>query len=500
MVDPQRNLTFRGTHTVKMVTERVLRSIFAADTMDKRYRYSNVEKQSKVRIYRGYPKRLESYPTITISVGGFPVKMQAFDGTHELMSEHPGNDDLPIEVAGGMVTMPVKLKVFCKGSSDDRENLTDILIMILRIFNRADFQKFGWVNMSVEGEGQFVDVDKEVVFTNAVTFEAQTDYIYQMLPQETDTFIESIVTNVIPVLNFDPEPLPPPPPPNAPVITLVPGQIYAGVPAVIQGINFLGTEVLVGAKLVPATVSSPTSLTFIPPDLAETGLIIGEPFALQVNFSGFGLISAPTSTQYENPPPLIAITAGPLNAVYGTLATDIREGASYWLDGSEFTVAKLSLPMRVIYGIRGSEGEGAPYISRISDNRLLLVMPAPGATGYAVGEPFRLYIEDRDGNHVPAIQDCTYSNSPIVAGVIAQLKPAGLIEVKVLGYNFVFPGGRTPISMELVEQALDLPIIAAGDTQMVARSYTITHPVTGVHVKTTWDDASVAISPAFDIP
>jgi len=198
MAGLRKQLTFRGTHAIKIVMERVLRRVMASEMIDKRYRYNADEKLTQIKIYRGYPKRLENFPTITITAGGFPVKFQAVGEENELASQIKGSDP-PSYTSTGLVTIPITLKVFCKGSSDDREILTDILYMVLRILSRGEFKIFGWVNFNVEGEGQFIDIDKEIVFTNSITVYTQSDYLY-VTTDDADKLIDQIAIDVIPVV------------------------------------------------------------------------------------------------------------------------------------------------------------------------------------------------------------------------------------------------------------------------------------------------------------
>jgi hypothetical protein len=209
MNTPNLVLNFRGIHSIKVTMELILRQIFASELIDKRYRYSPDEKETKIRIYRVFTKRLEHYPAITITAGGFPVHLLALGNDYELTSEHPNPDPnnlQPLRTAGGHMIVPIELKVWAKESVDDRENLTDILIMIFRIFaQRGQFKKFGWVNWRVGGETQFTDADTRMVFNNTIVVDTQTDYTYLIKPEQA-TLIEQIALRVIPVINLEDNP------------------------------------------------------------------------------------------------------------------------------------------------------------------------------------------------------------------------------------------------------------------------------------------------------
>jgi hypothetical protein len=186
--------------------EMVLRRIFASDIIDKRYRYSEKEEDTKIRIFRAFPKRLEFPLSIAISAGGFTGRLSALGQQHDLVGQRanpdPANPQPILNASGGHTIMPIELKVYAKGSSDDRENVTDILTMIFQIWaERGQFKKFGWVDWRVTGEGQYMDVDKELVFTNSVTINAQTDYTYVIKPEQA-VLIEKIALEVIPVVNL----------------------------------------------------------------------------------------------------------------------------------------------------------------------------------------------------------------------------------------------------------------------------------------------------------
>lgn len=57
----------RYTNTIKAIWEKYLRVIFSSDTTPEEYRYTSNERQSKLRIYKEFPRRVHNLPAIVIS-------------------------------------------------------------------------------------------------------------------------------------------------------------------------------------------------------------------------------------------------------------------------------------------------------------------------------------------------------------------------------------------------------------------------------------------------
>jgi len=197
MPDIRRDLTFRGTHGIKVSFEEVLREIFSQDSMDERYRYNpSNEDKTQIKIYRTWPQRLEFYPMIVISTGPWDAGFTVAGSEKEEESQQVVNGVLVSEMFTGSMTIPVTFKIFSK-RVDDTERLTDIMVIILRILNRGNFASYGigYNKIRVNGEGQFSEASGETIFTNSLTIEVHTDYTH-LFRVDQDGLINKILLRV----------------------------------------------------------------------------------------------------------------------------------------------------------------------------------------------------------------------------------------------------------------------------------------------------------------
>jgi len=196
MVDVNRSLVFRGTNLIKLAFEQVLREIFATVNVDERFRYDRDDSKTQLRIYRTWPNRLEFYPMITISSGSWDASLTVAGSEKEEADQKIENGVLTSETFTGSMTIPITLKVFCK-QVDDVEQLTDTLVIILRILNRGNFAKFGigYNKIKVNGESQYPDASGATVFTNSITVDVLTDYT-QVLTIEQSGLFDKILLRV----------------------------------------------------------------------------------------------------------------------------------------------------------------------------------------------------------------------------------------------------------------------------------------------------------------
>jgi len=188
-----KTLIWRGTNDIKRGFETVLRGLFSDKTiMDERFRYDTVEANSKIRIYRAYPQRLVSFPSIVLSADGYDASYTVMD-EKELATQtyDPITKELVAETFTGQLTIPINFKIFAK-STDDREKLSDILVMLLRVLGRSAFNQYGGFNkIHVGSEDQYREDSTNMVYTTTITVEVQTDYTQALSADILDT-IDSI--------------------------------------------------------------------------------------------------------------------------------------------------------------------------------------------------------------------------------------------------------------------------------------------------------------------
>lgn len=190
MAEKEVDLIFRGTLHLKRAVVRVLREIFADPNImkDERYRYipSTEEdangSKSKVSIYRSFPKRIEKYPAIIVSIGSHDADLVAMGVEREDATESFDNNGvLSGQSYVGHSITPVTVTVISEGSADDRDNLIDYLVMIFRVLGRGKFGTYGFSynKIAISGDSETTSDSGEILFSNSVTINCNTDYWYK---------------------------------------------------------------------------------------------------------------------------------------------------------------------------------------------------------------------------------------------------------------------------------------------------------------------------------
>jgi len=202
-IDNTRTLVFRGIYSLKTTLEQVLRALFSDNTITpSTFLYSNTESATKIQIFRSNPGRVEFYPCIIISAGPHDPDIQAFGMDQEKASEeyNPTSGTLETQTATGYVSIPISMKIFTK-RMDDRDQLTDLLVSMLRILGRNRSNKLWWNKIHVHGDSVVMGSDKTPVFMSEITITMHTDYT-QISTVDQISLIDKIVEEVIPVINF----------------------------------------------------------------------------------------------------------------------------------------------------------------------------------------------------------------------------------------------------------------------------------------------------------
>ena len=220
-LDKNQLLIYRGTNTIKVSLLYVLRAIFAnpAIVKDERYRYVPTTEESatnktKISIYRSYPKRIETYPSIIISSGAYDADLMSMGEEREDGSQHfDSQGSFSAMSYVGYSSIPITMTVTAKNSTDDRENLTDILVMILRILGRGQFSRFGFSynKIAISGDAEEPADDGEILYRNSVTINCNTDYWY-LFDKNQQELINAIgikvfgqLTGTSPLVNLHPD-------------------------------------------------------------------------------------------------------------------------------------------------------------------------------------------------------------------------------------------------------------------------------------------------------
>jgi hypothetical protein len=201
------NMLYRGTNRIKFGVVQVLRNVFANPDIvpDERYRYvpstkegKTWEETSKISIYRTYPKRIELFPALTVMAGAYTAELMALSEEREVAMEHFDDAGILVNTSHvGHSIVPITINILAKASTDDRENITDIVVMILRVLARGQFARHGFSYNKIEvgGENEAEGEDGEILYGNSVTINCNTDYWY-VFSESQENLINSIALKV----------------------------------------------------------------------------------------------------------------------------------------------------------------------------------------------------------------------------------------------------------------------------------------------------------------
>jgi hypothetical protein len=152
-----------------------LRSAFSDTHTPVEYKYSDVEEDSNIAIYREFPKRIMKYPCLVVESEAADAKMMSL-GEEEVKENRDESNNLLSVVYGGGLTIPITITILAK-TTTDRERITDLVTIFLRYLFRNKFYQYGfnYTHVSIGGERQ-EDIDNETIFTNTVTTNMYTEY------------------------------------------------------------------------------------------------------------------------------------------------------------------------------------------------------------------------------------------------------------------------------------------------------------------------------------
>jgi len=205
-------LVFRGTYHIKNSLVMILRDVFASELMEETYRYVRPPDQvrdgknddeggaheTKIRIYKSFPQRTAFYPSLIVKFRPFDASLTSMGEEGEDGGDGIQDGTLVSQTYTGYLTIPIEIGVYAKGSPDDRDRLTDLLLQFLRIVRRGILDKsgVGYVKIRVEGEGQFVDDrDRLVVHTSSIILDCNTDFTFNLTVDE-DLLLNKILVRV----------------------------------------------------------------------------------------------------------------------------------------------------------------------------------------------------------------------------------------------------------------------------------------------------------------
>jgi len=126
--------------------------------------------------------------------------MDIFNGLLSLMTDEAkilrrNSQKRPVIVQVGIVARVTVDDA--KESTDDRENLTDIIVMVLRVLSRGQFGRHGFSYNKIEigGESEEEGEDGKILYKNSITINCNTDYWY-VFNEGQENLINSVAIKV----------------------------------------------------------------------------------------------------------------------------------------------------------------------------------------------------------------------------------------------------------------------------------------------------------------
>jgi len=166
---------FKYTNYLKAIFVVFLRTAFKAESIPERYRYNRDENQSRIQIYRSFPRRTFRPPTIVVSAEAGNASVSSL-GYEELKSI---KDDLG-NIIGyqiyGKLEIPVKITIYSLNTSD-REILTDLVALCLRYLFRQKLLDRGisYTKIRIGGEAEET-WRNQILYTNTITIDCYSEF------------------------------------------------------------------------------------------------------------------------------------------------------------------------------------------------------------------------------------------------------------------------------------------------------------------------------------
>lgn len=188
---PVHQLELMFTNYVKNCFVTVVRQAFSHPFTPAEYRYSTLQAESQLGVYRAFPKKIAvKYPCILVETerGSTPISSLGEEQISELYDE---NNNVTDRVYSGVMNIPVKLTILAE-TTTDRERLTDLLSIYVRYVFRDLFYKFNMPYLDVQaGEDGEDVVDNKVIYKGFVTVRLQTQF-----SQKIDMTFYDLITSI----------------------------------------------------------------------------------------------------------------------------------------------------------------------------------------------------------------------------------------------------------------------------------------------------------------
>lgn len=151
-----------------------MRMAFSSSVTDKDLKYSLNEKETKLKIYTAYPKRLEFFPCLVVSASSGDM---SFSYLQEDFTFENNNQEL----YAGRVIFTISLTVFSK-STLERERLIDHLIIFIRHLAIGLTAQYGLTitkDMRI-GPETLIEVENEPAYQQVIDIPVYMEYTAQI--------------------------------------------------------------------------------------------------------------------------------------------------------------------------------------------------------------------------------------------------------------------------------------------------------------------------------
>lgn len=148
----------------------VLRACFASEYTDENIRYNINPNNTKIKIYNSYPKTLEFFPSIIVSIDTANVSFK-------YLQDDFLNDINGVQKYNGGVEFGVKIVIYSR-SVVERDRIVDHMIYFLRNIIVKNIRGIGvhYSNNIAIGDESTNVINKELIFSNAITIPCYSEY------------------------------------------------------------------------------------------------------------------------------------------------------------------------------------------------------------------------------------------------------------------------------------------------------------------------------------
>jgi len=200
-------MTVKGTSTLtsipplleraKLAFVVALRSAFASQVTNEHLRYSEIQADSKIRIYTAHPLTIEFFPSIVISAGSgdISIKYLADDFVEEVVGQ---NAEV---IFAGRMAFTISITIYA-GSTLERERILDHLIIFVRHLFRHVLHGFGleYTRDMRVGPEILREVENKPVYEQTMDIPVYMEYRASIDQSAFDT-IQNIDLTINPTLN-----------------------------------------------------------------------------------------------------------------------------------------------------------------------------------------------------------------------------------------------------------------------------------------------------------